>query len=258
MAPIFPGLHGIKSLNSATLHHLRPAAGRFDTGRGRPRVALHGTVANFSPPTSPQPCFLPQGEGSGDWQSMLSAPTTRAFALVEAVVAMGVMSIAAAALLLGINSAQQTTSQAEQQAIALGIAQRLLDEVTGTLIYTGGTAPGVPGTGTNRTLFTNVDSFNGLSSQPPLDPWGIALGTDNGTGGQRHANFFVPGGSLNRWLEQVSVYYVSPSNLSTPLAQGQTSNYRVVQVNVFYVDPTLGPVLRANVSQVVTYVPPMQ
>jgi type II secretory pathway pseudopilin PulG len=188
----------------------------------------------------------------------MSAPTTRAFTLVEAVAAMGIMSVAAAALLLGINSAQQTTAQSEQQAIALGIAQQLLDEVTGTLIYSAGTAPGVPGRGVNRTLFTNVDSFNGFSSQPPLDPWGIALGTDDGAGGQRHRNFYVPSGALNRWLEQISVYYVSAANLVTPLAQGQTSDYRVVQVSVFYVDPTLGPVLRANLSQVVTYVPPMQ
>ena len=189
---------------------------------------------------------------------MLSARTTRAFTLVEAVVAMGVMSVAAAALLLGINSSQQTTSQAEQQAIALGIAQQLLDEVTGTLVYAAGTAPGVPGTGVNRTLFTNVDSFNGFSSQPPLDPWGIPLGTDNGAGGQRHPSFFVPSGSLNRWREQISVSYVSSTNLVTPLSKGQTSNYRLVQVTVFYVDPTLGPISRANLSQVVTYVAPMQ
>jgi type II secretory pathway pseudopilin PulG len=189
---------------------------------------------------------------------MLSAPTTRAFTLVEAVVAMGVMSVAAAALLLGINSAQQTTSQSEKQAIGLGIAQQLLDEVTGTLIYAAGTAPGVPGTGVNRTLFTNVDSFNGFSSQPPLDPWGIPLGTDNGAGGQRHPNFFIPSGTLNRWMEQISVYYVSSTNLVTPLAKGQTSDYRVVQVSVFYVDPTLGPISQATVSQVVTYVAPMQ
>ncbi len=171
---------------------------------------------------------------------------------------MGVMSVAAAALLLGINSAQQTTSQAEQQAVALGIAQQLLDEVTGTLIYAAGTAPGVPGTGVNRTLFTNVDSFNGFSSQPPRDPWGIALGTDDGAGGQRHPNFFIPSGTLNRWLEQINVYYVSSTNLVTPLTTGQTSDYRVVQVSVYYVDPTLGPISRANLHQVVTYVPPMQ
>ena len=189
---------------------------------------------------------------------MWSARTTRAFTLVEAVVAMGVMSIAAAALLLGINSAQQTTGQAEQHAIALGIAQQLLDEVTGTLVYAAGTAPGVPGTGVNRTLFTNVDSFDGFSGQPPRDPWGIALGTDDGAGGQRHPSFFVPPGSLNRWLEQISVYYVSPTNLVTPLAKGQTSDYRVVQVSVYYVNPTLGPLSQATVSQVVTYVPPMQ
>jgi type II secretory pathway pseudopilin PulG len=196
--------------------------------------------------------------GPNNLEAMAFARTTRAFTLVEAVVAMGVMSVAAAALLLGINSAQQTTSLAEQQATALGIAQQLLDEVTGTLIYAAGTAPGVPGTGVNRTLFTNVDSFNGFGSQPPLDPWGIALGTDNGAGGQRHPNFFVPNGSLKCWLEQISVYYVSSSDLVTPLAKGQTSNYRVVQVTVFCVDPTLGPVSRASVSQVVTYVPPMQ
>jgi hypothetical protein len=159
---------------------------------------------------------------------------------------------------LGINSAQQTTSQAEQKAIALGIAQQLLDEVTGTMIYAAGTAPGVPGTGVNRTLFTNVDSFNGFSSQPALDPWGIALGTDNGAGGQRHPNFFVPSGSLNRWLEQISVSYVSSTNLVTPLGKGQTSNCRLVQVSVFYVDPTLGPISQATLSQVVTYVAPMQ
>jgi len=56
----------------------------------------------------------------------------------------------------------------------------------------------------------------------------------------------------------VDVYYVSESNLSTKLATGQTSDYRVVEVRITYNDPAQGTQLLATLKRVLSYVPPMQ
>ena len=193
------------------------------------------------------------------------------FSLVEALVALTITTVAGSALLLGIDSSLQTTNEALEQTIAIGMAQQLINEVLGARYtedmvgtpldaydpdpYDPATTP--PSTQT-RELFEDIDDYNKYTNQPPQDRYGVELGTDDGEGNQRHPNFWAPTGLFSRWRRQIQVYYVSETDLTTPLPSGQTSDYRAVEVRILYEDPERGWRELARLQQVVAHVPPIQ
>jgi type II secretory pathway pseudopilin PulG len=189
-----------------------------------------------------------------------------AFTLVEALVAISITAIAASVLVLGIHSSLQTTDEALQQTIALGMAEQLLDEVLGARYH----AVGVDGYqiifgpswyeehGSGRERYDDIDDYDDLRCQPPEDLWGVELGTDDGEGDQRHPNFRAPAGLLDPWRQEVDVYYVNPSDLASPLPLGQVSDYRAVEVRILLADPDRGTRPLASLRRVVAYVPPLE
>jgi hypothetical protein len=112
-------------------------------------------------------------------------------------------------------------------------------------------------TGT-RALFDDIGDFNGYRSQPPRDFYGVALGTDNGQGGQRNATFQCRSDFLADWRQEIDVYYVSETDLTTRLSAGQTSDYRAVEVRIVENNPKRGPSELAKIRRVVAYVAPLQ
>jgi prepilin-type N-terminal cleavage/methylation domain-containing protein len=190
--------------------------------------------------------------------------THRGFTLAEAVVAIAIAAVAGAALALGMTSSLQATNAAVEQAIATGLAEQLMDEVVGarySAVGAGGRQTSLgpsswESQGPGRSRFDDVDDYANRSAQPPEDPWGITLGTDDGRGGQRHPGFQAPDGYLNRWRREVRVYYVRGTDF-TPLPSGQTSDYRAVEVRVLHVNPNGGARELARLQRVVAYVEPL-
>ena len=176
--------------------------------------------------------------------------------------AVTIASIVGLAILTGVNTSLQNTTFAIDQTIGLGMAQQLMDEIAGqgyarvrTSPYDTPLAPNTAElAGPGRSTFTNLADYNNLTSQPPLDPWGIPLGNDDGQGSTRNPAMQI-GTYFANWQRTASVYYVSASNLSTQLPAGQTSNYRAVEVHVSVQDKAgvLHPV--ASLRQVFSYVP---
>lgn len=186
----------------------------------------------------------------------------RGFTLVEALTATTLTAVCASALLLGVGTALQTTQNAVDQTIAAGMAQQLLDEISGKFWCNPGTSPlpttlGPSGTdaGPTRANYQNNADYNGFTAQPPQDLWGVPLGTDNGAGGARPSTLQVNPAFFSRWQQQVKVYYVSSSNFATALPTGQTSNYRAVEVRIFYNDPQRGLQQLALARRIFAYVP---
>jgi type II secretory pathway pseudopilin PulG len=198
-------------------------------------------------------------------QSPFFRPPRAAFTLVEALIAISITAIAASALLLGTTTSLQATRDAQNQTIAVGMAQHLMDEVLGNAYMDPGGAPYATTLGPEsgetskpgRQLFDDIDDFNGQRTQPPKDRWGVALGTDDGQGGMRHPNFRVPAGLLDNWRQEIDVYYVNETNLTTRLPAGQTSDYRAVEVRIMATDPDGRVRELAKVRRVVAYVPPL-
>jgi len=168
------------------------------------------------------------------------APPAAAFTLVEALVSITITAIAASVLLLGIESSLRTTDEGLEQTIATGMAQQLLDELVGAH---------------DR---DQIDAYDGLRKQPPVDRWGIELGKDDGEGGERHPLFRAPEGFFDRWRQEIDVHCVSESALTTPLADGVTSDYRLVEVRITYDDPERGRRELAKLRRIVAYVQPLE
>lgn len=185
------------------------------------------------------------------------------FTIAEAMVAIALVSIAGAALLLDTTSLIDTTDLSMRQTVANSLAQQLMDEISGMRYMEIGASPTAPTLGPDpgetagpgRSLYDDIDDYNGYTSQPPTDRYGTPLGTENGDGSTRFAGLQLTSAVLNRFQQQVGVFYVQPGALTTPLAQGTTSNYRAVQVSLIYNDPKLGAQTVATLTRVFAYVP---
>jgi len=189
--------------------------------------------------------------------------STAGFTLVEAILALAISVIAGGAIVLGLASSLQTTTIAEDETIALGMAKGMMDEIAGMRYAEDGVGPYQTTLGpesgeltaNGRTQFDDIDDFAGLSTQPPTDFWGVPLGTDDGEGGQRHSEMMAPTGYFNAWRRDVAVYYADPADFNTALSGAVTSDYRVVVVRVIRTDADGSEHELARLQRVFNYVP---
>jgi prepilin-type N-terminal cleavage/methylation domain-containing protein len=187
----------------------------------------------------------------------------RAFTLVEVITAMTIMAIAGTTLLVSLASSTTSTNDALDRQVAAGLAQQLLDEISGMrYMEAGGSAydPMPLGPGSTeaaagaRRQFDDIDDYNGVQTTPPTDRWGVTLGSDDGKGGIRPTAFQLPSTFFTGWKQNVSVQYVAESNLSAPLTSG-TSSFRLITVRITSDLTTGGTVELARATRVVAYVP---
>jgi prepilin-type N-terminal cleavage/methylation domain-containing protein len=187
----------------------------------------------------------------------------RGFSLVEALMATTILAVCGSAVLLGISSSVQTTTHSLDEAIGIGLAEQLLDEIAGCRYVDPGASPthttlgptAAEVVGLSRERFDAIDDYNGFYASPPVDVWGVPLGTEDGLGGTRHAKLKLPSTMLARWRQAVRVTYASTANPSVDLSAGVTSSYRAVEVQVGYVDAQGGQHKVARLRRVFTYVP---
>lgn len=164
-----------------------------------------------------------------------------AFSLVEVLVSLTIIGLAGAALLLATESTTQTGNDALAATIARGIAEQILDDVLGQRYMAAGESPtalpfgpeaGEVSTPVKTILFDDADDFHRLDQSPPLDPWGIALGQGNGTGGLRPEDFRLSAAYLANWRVTVAIHYVSESDPAVDLTGTATSGLRSATVTV--------------------------
>ncbi len=162
------------------------------------------------------------------------------FTLVEALVAISITALAGSVLLLGVTSSVQSTDEALRQTVALGLAQQLMDEVVAS--------PSLDA----------LDEYHGSGSEPPLDHWGVALGTEDGRGGRRHPNFHAAPRMLDPYGREVAVYRVDPAEPAVRQSSETATAYRLVEVRVTYRPPNQPVRELAKLHRVVAYVAPFK
>ncbi len=190
-------------------------------------------------------------------------PRRSAFTLVEAVVALSIMALAGSVLLLAAQSSLRTTDEAVRRTIAEGLADQLLDEIVTKRYMEAGELPADNTLGTEsgettagRSLFDDTDDYHLLAVTPAQGAYGEELGTGNDAGGQRHADFRIQQDFFDTYRQRARLYYVDPANPDKPLAQGQTSYYRGVEVAIDYLDPDGSEHELAVRRRVYAYIPP--
>lgn len=189
-------------------------------------------------------------------------PTRNAFTLIETVTALTIASVAGVTILATLANTTASTAESLDRVVALGIAQQLLDEVSGMKYveapggeYDTPMGPGSPEIAAGaRRQFDDIDDYNGVSTTPPTDRWGIRLGADDGKQGTRNSNFQIPATFFTGWKQQVDISYVSDSNLSTVLTSG-SSNHRQIRVRIFLTEADGTVTTLADISRVVANVP---
>jgi prepilin-type N-terminal cleavage/methylation domain-containing protein len=185
------------------------------------------------------------------------------FTLVEALVSMTIAAMASSALYLGLIGSLHTTQHSLEQSIANGIAEQVIDEVLGR-IYVSGTDPrtaalgpeGTEAAGTHRERYNDIDDYTGVFAAPPKDMYGITLGSENGVGGLRHANFRATSTFLANWREEIDIYYVSEANTATKVTASPYSYMRAIEVRIYAVESPSVKRLITTVRRVHGYVPP--
>ncbi len=149
-------------------------------------------------------------------------------------------ALAGSVLLLGVTASVQSTDEALRQTVALGLAQQLIDQVVAS--------PSLEA----------LDEYHGSGSEPPVDHWGVALGTEDGRGGQRHRNFRAPSRLLDPYGREVAVYRVDPDDPAVRLSSETATAYRLVEVRVTYRPPNQPVRELAKLQRVVAYVAPFK
>lgn len=190
-------------------------------------------------------------------------PQRRAFSLVEALVALTIMTMAGSVMLLAVESCLTSTTEAVDQLIADGMANQLLDEISLKRFMANGDTPlSISGpssyetSGNGRERFNDLDDYKNFSARPAEGIWGETLGTGNDSGGTRNANFMLPSTQFANWRQRVEIYFVSPTNHSQRLTGSSTSYYRAVEVTIEYVRADGGVIPLAKRRRVYAYMPP--
>lgn len=185
------------------------------------------------------------------------------FTLVEALVALTIMTMIGAVVLVSIETSVVNTKSNVDSSIAEGMAQQLVDEVLGKRYHAIGSDPyDYPLTGSNwelegngRERFNDTDDFNGFVANGAENIWGNPLGEGDGAGGFRHANLRVESGYFDTWRQEIEVYYVDENDLSLRLDPYETSNYRAVEVTISRQQSDGAYMPLANLRRVYAYVP---
>jgi len=187
----------------------------------------------------------------------------RGFSLVEALVALTIMTMAGSVMLLAIESCLSTTTEAVDRLIADGMANQLLDEISLKRFMTAGDTPlSISGpsafetSGSGRERFNDLDDYKNFSVKPAEGIWGERLGSGNDSGGTRNANFCIPSSQFTNWRQRVDIYFVSPTNHSQKLTGSSTSYYRAVEVIIEYVEADGSVIPLARRRRVYAYQPP--
>ncbi len=184
------------------------------------------------------------------------------FTLIEAIVSTTIAAIAGTALLQGVYGSIASTKLSQEQTIAMGLAQQLMDEISGKTYcavrnqpYETTLGPSASeSVGVGRSLYNDIDDYNGVRGSPPKDPWNVLIGDDDGHGSSRHPSL-RDSAYLSKWRCETDVYYVSASDLKTKLGAGQTSDYRIVEVRVYVDDPNGARRNLVTLKRLFAYVP---
>ena len=161
----------------------------------------------------------------------------RGVTLIETIIAVSLMTFAAAALLTSLSSSVLVSTDSLRAAIATGLADQLIDEIASVRF------PSVSGSGSTsgmgRTGFDDLDDYHGYNMSPPQARNGMAIGTEganaSGSSMYRPQQFQPNPRSLSGYRQQVAVEKIADSGTSWSVVS-QSTTLRRVTVTISHTD----------------------
>lgn len=145
-------------------------------------------------------------------------------------ISVSLMTFAASALLTALSSSVQVSTDSLHTAIANGLADQLMDEIALVKFPTGSGS----GSSSNRSGFTDLDSYNGYNASPPQARNGQLIGADTSSASTSRPQGFQPDPRLlSRYRQQVTVEKVAESG-NTWVTVSNSSTLRRVTVTISY------------------------
>ena len=161
----------------------------------------------------------------------------RGVTLIETIIAVSLMTFAAAALLTSLTSSVQVSTDSLRAAIATGLADQLMDEIASVKFPSASGSGSTAGMG--RTGFDDLDDYNGYNVSPPQARNGMAIGTEGansaGSSMYRPQQFQPNPRSLSGYRQQVTVEKIADSGTSWSVVS-QSTTLRRVTVTISYTD----------------------
>jgi hypothetical protein len=179
-------------------------------------------------------------------------------------VALTLVVVLGAALLARFGDQGRFVADSLDETVAEGMALQLMNEVAGCRYVAAGQSPLSTTTfgpsaweaaGAGRERYDDIDDFHGFSASPPVDRYGVPMGTEDAGGVTRHPKHQAPANAFSGWRQSVAVYFVSDANPTVRLPAGTPSYHKEVEIVISYTDPNEGAVELARLSRVFAYVP---
>ena len=162
----------------------------------------------------------------------------RGITLIESLIAVSLTTLAGSALLSTIGSTVQISTDSTYTAIAQGLADQLMDEVSAAKFPRTGSSMTSGGQG--RTGFDDLDDYNGWNASPPQTRDGMPIGTERMTAGStsmsRPTSFQPAPTFVSRFRQQVTVEKIAEVSGGSWVVVTSTTSLRRVTVTISYTD----------------------
>ena len=168
----------------------------------------------------------------------------RGITLVESLIAVSLTTLAGSALLTTIGSTVQISTNSAYTAIAQGLADQIMDEVSAAKFphTQSGTTSGYSMTtgGQGRSGFDDLDDYNGWNASPPQTRDGMPIGTErlmaSSSSSARPSSFQPDPRFVSRFKQQVTVEKIAESTGGVSVVVTSTTSLRRVTVTISYTD----------------------
>ncbi|PHS16993.1 MAG: hypothetical protein COA78_03365 [Blastopirellula sp.] len=165
---------------------------------------------------------------------------------MEALISLTIISFASSILLLSVESTLESTMDAQEQTIAAGIADQLIDEIMGqhwsdpddpsNYYPTTLEASSIELSGIGRSIYDDTGDYAAYTANPPETPNGYKLGQVDSNGNTLTREFKARTSLMKLWREKVKVYYVDPDDLSLRVSDSTPTAFRAVEVLIYHQD----------------------
>ncbi|GAB4140129.1 MAG: hypothetical protein Tsb009_09330 [Planctomycetaceae bacterium] len=182
--------------------------------------------------------------------------TRHGITMVESLIAISVTAIAGGALLTSLSASIQASSHSADVLVARGLAEQLMDEISATRFPN---ETDLRTASIYRIDFNDLDDYHNWTSTPPVDRYGMKLGTEGVVRDEerlpRNDSLSVHASELSTFTRTATVEPVTPDGTGGWQVTSSATPTRRITVRVFTTDSRSQARLLAELTRIINHVP---